>query len=94
MAYTLKSFGCTVTKMPSANSLPFAPHVTINLKTWTVKGKDGTLTISPDLMTAREIDEHIDGLKADLEMVRAVAKRELELAKETTLALLAKRTQD
>ena len=92
MAYTLKKFGCTVTKMPNANSNPIAPHVTIDQKTWTVQ-KGGTLTISPDLMTAKEIDEHIDCLQADLEALRVIAKRELELAKEATLALMGKKTQ-
>ena len=94
MPHTIKNFGYTVTKMDKTDQCPFSPHVTIVLKTWIVEGRDGARTISPDLMTAGEIDEHIDALRADLEVVRAAAKRELELAKKATLALVAKRTRD
>jgi len=50
--------------------------VQIYLDHW---GKDrgGRILVSPHLMTAREIDDHIDALINDLEAVRRRAKRAL-----------------
>ena len=39
--------------------------------------REGHVLISPHLMTAREIDDHIDALIEDLEAVRRRAKRAL-----------------
>ena len=52
------------------------PIVEIRLDHWS-EDKEGHVLISPHLMTAGEIDEHIDALIKDLEAVRSRAKRAL-----------------
>ncbi len=52
--------------------------VLITLGAWS--SQNGTLCISPHLMTAREIDEHTDALKADLDTVARQAKAALAKA--------------
>ncbi len=53
-----------------------SPIVKICLDNWS-EDNEGYLLISPHLMTAREIDDHIDALIKDLEAVRRRAKRAL-----------------
>ena len=53
-----------------------SPVVQICINRWT-EDEEGHAVISPHLMTAREIDDHIDALIKDLGAVRSSAKRAL-----------------
>ena len=53
-----------------------SPIVEICLDNWS-ENSIGHVLVSPHLMTAGEIDEHIDALIKDLEAVRKRAKRAL-----------------
>lgn len=53
-----------------------SPIVEICLDHWS-EDREGHVLISPHLMTAREIDDHIDALIEDLKAVRSRAKRAL-----------------
>ena len=53
-----------------------SPIVEICLDNWS-EDNEGNVFISPHLMTAGEIDDHIDALIEDLEAVRRRAKRAL-----------------
>ena len=61
-----------------------SPIVRIRLKQWS-EDEEGHVSISPHLMTLREIDYHIDALIKDLEAVRSRAKRALAAKTPTKL---------
>ena len=54
--------------------------ILIRLARW-IKTEGGQVIISPELMTAEEIDLHIDELKKDLDAVAKKAKAALQEAK-------------
>ena len=59
---------------------PTSAVAQIILTRWT-KSERGAVLISPDLMTAAEIDLHVDELKRDLDAVAKNAKAALRKAK-------------
>lgn len=58
---------------------PTSSVILIRLDRW-IKTEGGQVVISPELMTAGEIDEHIDALKKDLDAVAKNAKVALRKA--------------
>ena len=90
MSNTIGRFGFQIVKMKESDKIPFSSIVTICLDRWT-KTKDGAPTISPHLMTEREIDNYIRDLKDDLDSVGRKAKAALKRARESTQKILAKR---
>jgi hypothetical protein len=74
MATTVRVFG--IDRSGSKRS------IRICLEHWARWEEGGAPTISPDLMSEREIDACIDHLKADLDALAKKAKRALRAAKE------------
>jgi hypothetical protein len=64
---------------------PFNAIIRIGLKSWST-GEDGWPCLTPHLMTDKEIDYHLNALKADLDRVGRVANQALKRANEKTLA--------
>jgi hypothetical protein len=57
---------------------PLTPAVIIRMKaTLLADDGNGSVYLSPHLMTDREIDEHVDRLQKELERVRQQAKQRL-----------------
>ena len=88
MSKTIGKFDFEVTKMGKDDPLPFDPIVKICLKSYGATTRDGSPTLSANLMSATEIDEHIRYLKDDLDALSTKAKRALEVAKKQTLILV------
>ena len=91
MSKTIGKFDFEITKMSKDDSIPFDPILKICLKNYGGTTRDGSPTLSANLMTEREIDEHIQYLKADLDALSGKAKRALANAKEQTLNLVTSR---
>jgi hypothetical protein len=88
MTNTIGKFDYEVIKMGKSDELPFDPIIHLCLRSYGSTTKDGAPTLSPNLMTDREIDEYIQALKNDLDAVGKKAKRALESAKQRTRELL------
>lgn len=71
------------TEEPSSSSYPVAPCISIAVNQHVLSARNGSLT--PDLMTDREIDEAINQLVGDLEQLRDAAKKTLESARSRSL---------
>jgi hypothetical protein len=90
MSKTIRQFDYQVTKMNEGDELPFDPHVAIVLDHF-FSGDDNVPLVSPHLMTAEEIDEHVNFLKADLDAVAKRAKAALLRAQDATKAIVSAR---
>ena len=88
MSTTIGKFDFEVTKMKKGDPMPFDPIVKICLKNYGGTTRDGSPTLSANLMTEIEIDEHIKYLKDDLDALSKKAKRALATAKEQTMTLV------
>jgi hypothetical protein len=62
----------------ATGSFPTFPFVVAQLAEF--YQEDGSVRIGPHLMSAREIDEFVDRMLADVEAFRRMAKHELDLA--------------
>ena len=91
MAATIKQFAYEITKMKSDNQVVFDPMVLLVLDHWGTTKKGGAPTLSANLMSADEIDEHVENLKADLDSVAVNEKRALQKAKTETMAIVSAR---
>jgi hypothetical protein len=91
MASTIGQFDFTLTRVSDSDVLPLDPFVVIELKGWGRSAGGGAPTISANLMSDREIDEHISALKEDLDAVAARAKRALSAAKQQSASRAARR---
>ena len=69
------------TVAPRKGESPFPPYVHIYLSGYS-KDDSGRSLMSPELMTAVEIDETVDRLIEQLEKARKKAKKELQKKKE------------
>jgi hypothetical protein len=59
--------------------LPLSPYVHLSIGTY--GSEDGNVLLSPQLMTAKEIDEVVNSMKRELEEFRKKAKQELQTLK-------------
>jgi hypothetical protein len=91
MANTIGKFDYDITKMGKNDPVPFDPFIHLCLKSSGGTTPDGAPTLSPNLMTDREIDEYIQDLKRDLDAVGSKAKRALAAAKQRTRELVEQR---
>jgi hypothetical protein len=89
MSKTIGKFAYRIYKMSGKDQLPSNPIVQIILDNWTSDKGNDTPIISPHLMTAGEIDHHINALKKDLDAVAVKAKAALVLAKADTRAIVS-----
>jgi len=62
------------------NDYPLSPYVHISIGTYG-ETKEGDILLSPQLMTAIEIDEAVNSMKKELEEFRTKAKKELQTLK-------------
>jgi hypothetical protein len=76
MNKTIGQFGYILTKTEKGDQIPTNPIVQICLQKWSEQ-ENGGIVISPHLMTAAEIDWHIDAYIKDLEAIRHKAKKAL-----------------
>ena len=81
MSNTIDTFGFTVHKMDQVGVNPTDPSVNICLKHWTVHKDGDAPQVTPDLMSATEIEEYIKLLKDDLDHVCHEAKSALVKSK-------------
>ena len=81
MSKTIGQFSFHIVKMSKADKGPFNPIVTITLDHYSAN-KDEMPTVSPHLMTEKEIEFHIQALKDDLDAVGKKAKAALRKAKD------------
>src|ERR1022692_3956472 len=78
---TLGQFGYELFKRTPEHTTPMHPFVRLCLENWGDSvGPSGAPAISPHLMTEREIEVHVELLKADLDAVATRAKRGLQVA--------------
>ena len=78
MANTIGLFSYSITKKGKSDPIPFDPWIVITLAYWgSLPEPDGAPTVSAHLMTEREIDDHIQNLKNDLDAVATKAKQAL-----------------
>ena len=59
---------------PRSGDPPFSPIANITLKRHSTL-HDGSIALTPDCMTEREVDECIESLIADLNAIRSEARR-------------------
>jgi hypothetical protein len=76
MNETIGQFDYILTKTEKGDQIPMNPIVQICLQKWSEQ-ENGNIVISPHLMTAAEIDWHIDAYIKDLEAIRHEAKKAL-----------------
>lgn len=91
MSNTIGRLDFEITSMDKGNSVPFDPYVRLCLKQYGATTRDGAPTISANLMTVQEIDEHVAMLKADLDAVARKAKSGLSKAQEKTQMFVSQR---
>ena len=84
MNETLKQFDYRIVKAAPDSAIPFAPFVAIVVSAVHMV-KNGLLTISSQLVTAEEIDQHVNDLKKDLDVVGKAAKAALLTAQNEAL---------
>jgi hypothetical protein len=64
-------------KPKDSDSLPGKAKVVFSLSSFS-RDEDGSVILTPELMTSEEIDTYVDLLIKDLEGLRVTAKEELE----------------
>lgn len=89
MSKTIGQFDYEVTKMEKDSQLPFNPFVYLCLKHYGLTTRDGSPTISAQLMTEVEIDQHVRDLKQDLDALSRLAKAALKRAQDQTQRLVS-----
>jgi hypothetical protein len=62
---------------PNPDESPFTPFVHVRVSSYSTD-VHSNIIVSPQLMTAREVDESVDGLILELNTLRAKAKRLLK----------------
>jgi hypothetical protein len=77
LANTIKQFYFAVRggRASKPDEISTTPIINIHLRRWTTLPASETPVISPDLMSEREIDEHVKLLKDDLNAVAEAAKK-------------------
>ncbi len=90
MSNTIEVFGYKVVKMAESDPLPFDPFVQIWLER-KFTHVDDVQSVSPQLISKEEIDNHIQLLKEDLDNVGRKAKAALKTAKSSTLKIVESR---
>jgi hypothetical protein len=95
MANTIKQFDFRLLcagKDSDGLRRPYDPLVVLELKHYG-GGDDEAPSISPNLASAHEIDEHVRELKRDLDAVAARAKRALTRERNATMADVTRRLE-
>lgn len=93
MSNTIGKFGYAIVKMKKSDELPFNPVVHICLQSWSTLS-DGAPTVTPELMTEREIDWNVKALKDDLDSVGRKAKAALVRANTSTLKIISEKNSN
>jgi len=85
MSNTLNKFDYVMVKMDRKDNeelLPFVPFVEITLKQWGTSSYHEAPSLSGQLITHKEIDDHVQALKEDLDAVGKRAKDALTKSQE------------
>ena len=93
MSKTIGVFGISISKMAESGRPPVDPFVHICLERWSTTEED-VPTLSPELKTKSEIDNHIRSLKEDLDNVGRRAKAALKAAQTSTQEIVASRSSN
>jgi hypothetical protein len=94
MRKTCGRFDYFIWKVDTQATFAFHPFAVLSLRHWGTTIPGGAPAVSPNLMSAKEIDEYIAMLKDDLDAVGCAAKSGLKRAQEKTLRDVVERSEN